>query len=93
MTFVTVFAGGIAIQKTTWAIWFWQLGSCVLACFFVYFMCPETGGKSLEQVDLVFVDIDDTIEPTSSPSRDSEEHMEDSNGKEVAGSEYLEEKA
>ncbi len=59
MTFVTVFAGGIAIQRTNWAIWFWQLGSCVVACIFVYFMCPETGGKSLEEVDLVFVDKDD----------------------------------
>ena len=46
MTFVTVFAGGIAIQKTSWAIWFWQLGSCFLSIFFVYFMCPETGGKT-----------------------------------------------
>jgi hypothetical protein len=59
MTFVTVFTGGIAIQKTSWAIWFWQLGSCVVACVFVYFMCLETGGKSLEEVDLVFVDKDD----------------------------------
>lgn len=44
-TFLTVFAGGIAIQETNWAIWFWQLGSCVLAIPFVYFMCPETAGK------------------------------------------------
>jgi hypothetical protein len=48
MTFVTVFAGGIAIQNTNWAIWFWQLGSCILAIFFVYFMCPETVGKTRE---------------------------------------------
>ena len=56
MTFITVFAGGIAIQRTSWPIWFWQLGSCVLAIFFVYFMCPETGNKTLEEVDLVFMD-------------------------------------
>ena len=48
MTFVTVFAGGIAIEKAGWPIWFWQLGSCVLAIAFVYFMCPETTGKTLE---------------------------------------------
>ena len=56
MTFITVFAGGIAIEATGWQIWFWQLGSCILAMAFVYFMCPETGGKSLEEVDLVFMD-------------------------------------
>lgn len=55
MTFITVFAGGIAIQKTSWAIWFWQLGSCVLAVFFVYFLCPETGGRTLEEIDAVFM--------------------------------------
>lgn len=43
---MTVFAGGIAIQRTNWAIWFWQLGSCIIAIFFVYFMCPETVGKT-----------------------------------------------
>ena len=85
MTFITVFAGGIAIEAAGWEIWFWQLGSCILAIPFVYFMCPESkfpciepcpkpsdiilkhlyreyantclaGGKSLEEVDLVFMD-------------------------------------
>ena len=41
MTFVTVFAGGIAIQNVGWKIWFWQLFSCVVALVFVYYMCPE----------------------------------------------------
>ena len=90
MTFVTVFAGGIAIQNTSWAIWFWQLGSCVGACFFVYFMCPETGGKSLEEVDLVFVDKEDTFEPASSLAHESDGNGGDSYGKEAAASEYLE---
>ncbi len=58
-TVVTVFAGGIAIQRTSWAIWIWQLGSCLLAIFFVYFCCPETGNKTLEEVDLVFMDKDE----------------------------------
>lgn len=40
MTFITVFAGGIAIEKAGWEIWFWQLGSCIVAIAFVYLMCP-----------------------------------------------------
>ena len=90
MTFITVFAGGIAIQKTSWAIWFWQLGSCALAIPFVYFMCPETGGKSLEEVDLVFMDKDDAAGQTSSPAAESEGHLDDYKQKEVAASEYTE---
>ncbi|KAK5166572.1 uncharacterized protein LTR77_008115 [Saxophila tyrrhenica] len=62
MTFITVFAGGIAIQRTNWAIWFWQLGSCIIAILFVYFCCPETGGKTLEEVDVVFMDKDDAAD-------------------------------
>ena len=72
MTFITVFAGGIAIQRTSWPIWFWQLGSCVLAIFFVYFMCPETGNKTLEEVDLVFMDKDDALDHGSPASVDQE---------------------
>jgi len=31
MTFVTVFGGGIALQRTGYGIWFWQLASCILS--------------------------------------------------------------
>lgn len=41
MTFVTVFAGGIALQNVGWKIWIWQLVSCVVTVIFVYYMCPE----------------------------------------------------
>ena len=32
MCFAVVFGGGIALQRVSFAIWFWQLGSCILAC-------------------------------------------------------------
>lgn len=90
MTFITVFAGGIAIQNTSWAIWVWQLGSCVLAFPFVYFMCPETGGKTLEEVDLVFMDKAASLQHNSSPAPELEDQPEESNVKSAAGSEYME---
>jgi hypothetical protein len=49
-----VFAGGIALQNVGWKIWLWMLLSCAAAVPFVYFMCPETTGKSLEEIDLIF---------------------------------------
>lgn len=53
-SFITVFAGGIALEKVGWKIWLWMLLSCAAAVPFVYFMCPETTGKSLEEIDLIF---------------------------------------
>ncbi|KAH6995213.1 general substrate transporter [Ilyonectria destructans] len=53
-SFITVFAGGIALQNVGWKIWLWMALSCFLAIFFVYFMCPETTGKSLEEIDYIF---------------------------------------
>ncbi|KAH7371117.1 general substrate transporter [Pyrenochaeta sp. MPI-SDFR-AT-0127] len=53
-SFITVFAGGIALQNVGWKIWIWMALSCAVAVVFVYFMCPETSGKSLEEIDLIF---------------------------------------
>ncbi|KHN98993.1 General substrate transporter [Metarhizium album ARSEF 1941] len=53
-SFVTVFGGGYAIASVGWRIWIWQIFSCALAIAFVYFMCPETSGKTLEEIDIVF---------------------------------------
>jgi len=49
-----VFAGGIALQNVGWKIWLWMLLSCAAAIPFVYFLCPETTGKTLEEIDLIF---------------------------------------
>jgi len=57
-SFITVFAGGIAIENIGWRIWIWQLVACIVAVFFIYFMCPETSGKSLEEIDLLFAKSD-----------------------------------
>ncbi|KAL2112381.1 hypothetical protein VUR80DRAFT_7736 [Thermomyces stellatus] len=53
-SFITVFAGGIALQNVGWKIWIWMALSCFLAIFFVFFLCPETTGKSLEEIDVLF---------------------------------------
>ena len=53
---------------------------------FVYFMCPETGGKSLEEVDLVFVDKDDA--PVA--MHDLEVHDDEFDGKESNRFEFKE---
>ncbi|KAH6632880.1 general substrate transporter [Boeremia exigua] len=53
-SFITVFAGGIALQNVGWKIWLWMALSCAAAVPFVWFMCPETTGKSLEEIDLLF---------------------------------------
>ncbi|PVH77658.1 general substrate transporter [Cadophora sp. DSE1049] len=53
-SFITVFAGGIALQNVGWKIWLWMALSCAAAVPFVWFMCPETSGKTLEEIDLIF---------------------------------------
>lgn len=52
--FITVFAGGIGLNNVGWKLWIWCLASCAVAIPFVWFMCPETTGKTLEEIDLLF---------------------------------------
>jgi MFS family permease len=40
-SFITVFAGGIAVERVGWSIWIWQVVACFCMIPFVYFMCPE----------------------------------------------------
>ncbi|KAK4569393.1 hypothetical protein LTR86_003156 [Recurvomyces mirabilis] len=55
MTFITVFAGPIGFAQIGWYFWLWVISGNVVAVIFVYLLCPETGGKTLEQVDYLFV--------------------------------------
>ncbi|KAK2754289.1 hypothetical protein FQN54_007169 [Arachnomyces sp. PD_36] len=80
MTFITVFAGGIAIQNIGWKIWIWQLLSCIIAIPFVYFMCPETGGKTLEEIDHIFMkkDTGKPLSPNALEAQPSDNEKENS---------------
>ncbi|KAF2649611.1 general substrate transporter [Lophiostoma macrostomum CBS 122681] len=53
-SFITVFAGGIALENVGWKIWIWMLLFNWIAMPFVWLMCPETSGKTLEEIDLLF---------------------------------------
>lgn len=55
MTFITVFAGPIAFENVGWYFWLWVISGNVIAVIFVFLLCPETGGKTIEQVDYLFV--------------------------------------
>ncbi|KAF2015036.1 MFS transporter [Aaosphaeria arxii CBS 175.79] len=55
MTFITVFAGPIGFDQIGWYFWLWVISGNVIAIIFVFLLCPETGGKTLEQVDYLFV--------------------------------------
>ncbi|KAF2727734.1 hypothetical protein EJ04DRAFT_557195 [Polyplosphaeria fusca] len=55
MTFITVFAGPIGFDHIGWYFWLWVVSGNVVAIVFVFLLCPETGGKTLEQVDYLFV--------------------------------------
>jgi len=54
MTFITVFAGPIGLTNIGWKFWLWVLSGNLVAIVFVFFLCPETGGKTLEDVDYLF---------------------------------------
>ncbi|KAK7902702.1 hypothetical protein LTR67_002348 [Exophiala xenobiotica] len=54
LAFVTVFGGGIALQNVGWKIWLWTILASFLVIPLVWFYCPETTGKSLEEIDLLY---------------------------------------
>ncbi|KAF9890112.1 hypothetical protein FE257_006273 [Aspergillus nanangensis] len=60
-TFTTVFAGGIALQTVGPVIWVWPLCFNFIGIVFVYFMCPDPTGKTLEEIDSLFAKDETTI--------------------------------
>jgi hypothetical protein len=53
-TFLTVMMAPPAIANTGWKIYIFFVVFNFLQIPFVYFFCPETAGKSLEELDLLF---------------------------------------
>jgi len=49
-----VFGGGTGINAVGPKIFIWPLLCCFLSAAYVYFCCPETTGKTLEELDLLF---------------------------------------
>lgn len=56
MTFTTAFAGPIGFYNVGWYFGLWVVSGNVIAVLFVFLLCPETGGMTLEQVYYLFVD-------------------------------------
>ena len=46
----------IGFDNVGWPFWFWVISGNIVAIIFVFLLCPETGGKTLEQVDYLFID-------------------------------------
>ena len=49
MVFITVLAGPIGLSNCGWPFWFFILSGNIVGVVFVYLLCPETAGRTLEQ--------------------------------------------
>jgi hypothetical protein len=49
-----VFGGGTGISAVGPKIFIWPLVCCFLAAAYVWFYCPETTGRTLEEIDVLF---------------------------------------
>lgn len=49
MVFITVFASPIGLENCGWSFWFFILAGNLVAVVFVWLLCPETAGKTLEE--------------------------------------------
>lgn len=53
-TWVMVFGGGTGISAVGPKIFIWPLICCFLAAAYVWYYCPETTGRTLEEIDVLF---------------------------------------
>lgn len=53
-TWIIVFGGGTGINAVGPKIFIWPLICCFLAAAYVYIYCPETTGRTLEEIDYLF---------------------------------------
>lgn len=53
-TFLFVLIIPIGLENIGWRFWIFVLVADMLCALFVYFVCPETGGKTLEDIDYIF---------------------------------------
>lgn len=51
---IILVAGPIALDKISWKFFFVLICPTALHILFVYFMCPETKGRSLEDINAQF---------------------------------------
>lgn len=55
-TWLFVMVLPVGLENIKWRFWIFVLTGNVVAVVFVYFLCPETGGKTLEQIDYIFAE-------------------------------------
>ncbi|KAL5435791.1 hypothetical protein PMIN06_007244 [Paraphaeosphaeria minitans] len=53
-TWVIVFGGGTGIEAVDPKIFIWPLINCFIAAAYVWFCCPETTGRTLEEINYLF---------------------------------------
>lgn len=53
-TWIMVFGGGTGIEAVGPKIFIWPLLCCFIAAAYVWFCCPETTGRTLEEIDYLF---------------------------------------
>ena len=55
-TFLFVMILPVGLENINWRFWIFVLTGNVVAVVVVYLFCPETGGKTLEQIDWIFAE-------------------------------------
>ena len=79
-TFVIVFGGGTGIMAVGPIIFIWPLICCFLGMVFIWLYCPETAGRTLEEIDILFVKPGKKAEIEADISRNREETIREKEG-------------